>query len=476
MHEYEQTLRFGGGGGDTFINPIGLVLLISALILILVLPRRHILTPFLIVSLLIPMGQRIVIGGLHLYVLRILILFGWIRVLASGWLGDYTRSRIDTAIALWALADTVAFVLLWGEWDAFINRMGFVCNVIGLYFLFRILYRTPKDIDRTIRVLATICCVLGICMINEKITGRNLFWVLGGVPEFTAIREGSLRAQGPFAHPILAGTFAAMFLPLFIGLWWRERKDRWVALLGVTAAITGVVASASSTPIMTAVAGIIGLCFWPLRRNMRVFRWSLVLVLTGLHIVMKAPVWALIARVDIIGGSSGYHRYELVNQFILHFSQWWLVGVKYTSDWGYFMHDVSNQFVGAGTEGGLAGFVLFLWIITCCFQALGNARKARLSDSDSEKRVWSLGAVLFACIASFFGTSFFDQTIVAWYALLAMIAAVTVPATRAQQATAQKSRNHEIDWHEVAVSRDPIETASRIAASSAGNCNREVRT
>jgi len=237
-----------------------------------------------------------------------------------------------------------------------------------------------------------------------------------------------------------------------------------------------IIASASSTPLMTAVAGIIGLCFWPLRRNMRVLRWGLVLLLTSLHLVMKAPVWSLIGRIDVVGGSSGYHRYELVNQFILHFSQWWLVGVKYTSDWGYFMHDVSNQFVGAGIEGGLAGFTLFVWIITCCFQAIGRARKSRFSSTASEKRLWSLGAALFACIAAFFGTSFFDQTIVAWYALLAMIAAATVPATTVQQVAAQTYRNHGIAAEVVAVSRDPIEATFQIGGSSAGNRNLEVRT
>ena len=43
---------------------------------------------------------------------------------------------------------------------------------------------------------------------------------------------------------------------------------------------------------------------------------------------MKAPVWALIQRIDIVGGSSGWHRYELIDQCIKHFSDWWLMGVK----------------------------------------------------------------------------------------------------------------------------------------------------
>ena len=40
--------------------------------------------------------------------------------------------------------------------------------------------------------------------------------------------------------------------------------------------------------------------------------------------------------------------------------------------------------------------------------------------------MWALGSALFAHVVSFFGISYFDQTIVAWYALLAMISAAAV--------------------------------------------------
>lgn len=424
MHEYEQMLKFGGGG-DTFVNPVALVLVLAAIVLILLLPRRQIIIPLLVASFFIPLGQVVIIGGLHFYVFRFLILFAWIRVLAKGWATNFALSRIDKAIVLWALVDALAFILLWGQWGAFINRMGFLYNVLGCYFLFRVLYNDAEDTDRTIRVFVIICLALGLCMVNEKLTGRNLFWVFGGVPQLTSLREGSLRAQGPFLHPILAGTLGAMLLPLFGGLWWREKKTRWMPMVGAISAITMIIASASSTPIVTAVAGVIGLSFWPLRRYMRVFRWGLVAMLAGLHLVMKAPVWALIGRIEIVGGSSSDHRYELVNRFILHFGDWWLLGAKYTGDWGYLMHDVSNQFVSVGIEGGLAGFALFIWVIVCCFKALGRARNSMKSDQAAQKRLWSLGASLFACVVAFVGISFFDQTDIAWYALLAMIAAST---------------------------------------------------
>jgi len=147
--------------------------------------------------------------------------------------------------------------------------------------------------------------------------------------------------------------------------------------------------------------------------------------------VMKAPVWHLISRIDISGGSSSYHRFELVNQFILHFKDWWLLGVKYNGHWGWDMWDTANQYVNIGENSGLVPFILFLAVIVYGFKFVGAARK-RATDSKEALFLWALGSALFAHVVAFFGISYFDQTIVGWYALLASI---SVSATSLQKQT-----------------------------------------
>jgi hypothetical protein len=93
------------------------------------------------------------------------------------------------------------------------------------------------------------------------------------------------------------------------------------------------------------LAGFAAICFWPFRKGMRTFRWGLVAVLIGLHLVMKSPVWFLISRVDVIAGNSGYHRAMLIDQCIRHFTDWWLIGTNAAGTWGWDMWDLSNQFV-----------------------------------------------------------------------------------------------------------------------------------
>src|SRR5271166_7019812 len=133
---------------------------------------------------------------------------------------------------------------------------------------------------------------------------------------------------------------------------WKNQSRKLLAVMGIAGAVTMVLMSASSTPVLALLAGSIGLVLWPLRARMRSIRWGIVLSLVVLALVMKAPVWFVIAHVDLVGGSSGYQRALLVDQFIRHFSDWWLLGAPNNGDWGWDMWDVQNQFVAEGEVGG----------------------------------------------------------------------------------------------------------------------------
>lgn len=127
------------------------------------------------------------------------------------------------------------------------------------------------------------------------------------------------------------------------------------------------------------------------------------------------------------GSSSGYHRAELVDQFIHHFLDWWLLGVKDTSDWGLDMWDVQNQYVNVGETGGLLAFVFFILVISRSFGMLGDARKRVDGDKGKEWMLWCLGSAMFANVVAFFGVNYFDQSRIWWFILLAMISAIAVP-------------------------------------------------
>jgi hypothetical protein len=309
---------------------------------------------------------------------------------------------------------------------AVINQSAFFLDVLGGYFIFRYAIRDWEDVYRTIKVLAVAAVVIAASMTYEKFHGTNLFGLLGGVRVDSEVRLGAIRAQGPFQHELLAGTFGATLLPLFF-LLWSGTKSKSLAAVGLVSATLIAFTSASSTPFLAYAAAVGAICLWPLRKHLRLLRWGAVGALIALQLVMKAPVWFLIRHVDVVGGSSGYHRAMLVNDFIMHFSDWWLIGTKDNAAWGFNMWDLCNQYVVEGQTGGLGAFICFVAIICICFSRIGNARKAVDGDTKQEWLYWMLGCTLFSHVVAFFGISYFDQTRFLWFALLAIISAATAP-------------------------------------------------
>jgi hypothetical protein len=414
--------------GTTFVNPLGLIFTLVMCILLVVLPRKYALLPIIILVCYMTMGMRIVVGGFNFTMLRIVLPFGWLRLMLRGEMKRLNFNVIDKIFLAWVFVSIVAATLLWQSLEAFRGELGFAYNVLGFYFMFRFLIDDVDDVVRALRMFAVVIVPLAGAMILEKITGRNSFAIFGGVPVLTMVRDGTLRCQGPFAHPILAGTFAATLFAMFIGLYLRGEK-RLYAVTAIIASSIIIITSASSGPILTAVLGVGALALWPWRASMRLLRWGMLLGVIGLQIVMKAPVWFLLARVDIVQGSTGYHRAYLIDRAIANFSDWWLVGTK--STWGWadkdaHLFDVTNAYIANGANGGFLGMVLFIAIIALCFKAVG--RTVRLGEKTDSKAnliiFWALGASLFSHAATFLSVTYFDQNFVNWYLLLAMISSV----------------------------------------------------
>ncbi|HZH84709.1 MAG TPA: hypothetical protein VFD87_16300 [Phototrophicaceae bacterium] len=429
-----QNLRFGGGVADTVFNPAVALIVIVAGALICFLPRRKAIVPFLLTSLLLPGDQILVVGGLHFTLLRILLLFGMIRIFVIKGPGKWDvfsggLNAVDKSLILLSIVTAVAGTLLFQNTQAFIFELGNLYNAFGAYFLLRCLVRDREDVIQLIRVLALIAVVLGGVMVFEHLTkGWNPYALLGGAKAryFAAdlSRDGHIRSTATFGTPILAGTFGAVLLPVFIGLWISDRRQRGTALLGILGATAMTAASHSSTPAFAYLLGSVGLCLWPIRGMMRIIRWGIVAVLVSLQMVMKAPVYHLITRVRISGDS--YHRYALIHESVMHFWDWWLIGVRSTAGWGWDMWDTANQYVATAINGGLLGLVLLIAILVYGFKYLGRARKAT-PDKKQAFFFWALGSALFAYAMSFFGISLWDQSVVEWYALLAIIGAVAAP-------------------------------------------------
>jgi hypothetical protein len=419
--EPHPNVTFGAGSAVSVMTPIGLAALVVASVLILALPRKWAIVPFLLFTFSVPLGEQFNIGGLHLFALRIVILCGCSRFLfkRNALAGGFTG--IDKIFLAWALCRMTAFVLLYHVGGAVVNQLGFLWDYLGGYFLVRCLIRNVDDIRRVAKVFVVIAVVMAGCMIYEHYKLTNVFGLLMGGKIVPDIRLGKVRCRGVFQQEIIASTFGGTLVPLFICLWWAW-KERLAAVIGLAASVIITITASSSTGIGAAGVAISALCLWPLRRYTRQMRWGLVLAILALAAVMKAPVWYLLARVDFVGGSTGWDRANLIDQCVRHFWSWWLVGTADNDKWGYFTWDLCNQFVAEAVQGGLMTLILYFTLIKRCFAKIGLARR-KARNRTHELLLWTIGCILCGHIAGFFGISYFDQMKDWWFVTLAMIPA-----------------------------------------------------
>jgi len=402
-------------------------------IITLLLPRRYAFVPIIVAACYMTLGQKIIIETADFTMLRIIIFFCWIRVIIRGELSSIKFNAIDKTLILYIITAIITGTLLWNTTEHLINRLGLAYTAMGTYFFFRIVIRDFYDINLLLKTLAIIIVPLACLMLIEKTTGRNLFYVFGGVPMFSLVREGSVRCQGPFAHSILAGTLGATLIPFFIAMWLKNEGTKALAITGFMAATIIALTPRSSGPAMAYLFAIIGMLMWRFREHMRAIRWGILFSLLALHMVMKAPVWYLIARLGHLIGGSGWHRAELIDTAIRHFGEWWLLGTTYTRhwmptgvSWSPDQADITNQFIQVGVTGGMITLILFTTVIVLCFRDIGQTLKAAKDEPFAIRIIlWAMGAALLAHIVSFVSVSYFDQIIVFWYLLLAMISTVS---------------------------------------------------
>jgi hypothetical protein len=435
------------------MNGFGFAFALLTAALLLALPRRWAPLPFLMGSACITLKQEMELGPLHFPVVRILIAVGFLRVIVK-------RERIaggvgplDQLMVLWALWAIVSAAF--HKSGVLVFRAGAVYDALGSYLLFRVLLRGVEDVRHVFKMVCIILVPLAVCMIKERFTGRNPLSLIGfglAEPEF---RNGYFRAQGPFAHPILAGTVGAVSMPAAVALW---RDCRKLALAGLAAATIIVFSSGSSGPLIATLAVLGAMALWKIRHQTRAIRWAAVIMLLALNAVMNAPVYYLVQRIDITGGSQSWFRARLIESAFEHLNEWWLTGTDYTRHWmatGISANpnhvDVTNHYLAMGIWGGLPLMALFVGVLFAAFSRVGRALRANENAPiEDQFLIWTLGCILLGHAVAIFSISYFDQTFIFLQLALAAIGSLQVSARATVPVTAgtavQPSVDHELGY------------------------------
>ena len=434
---------------------LGIVFLALAGFGQLVLPRRWAVLPLLMTFAWIPRGQFIMIDSTTLTFLRLVIAIGFLRCmlrregLSSGW---NAMDSIWTAWGVWIVAS-------WAFHDSndLAFRCGLVWDYLGSYFLLRVLVRDMADIRRLIGLSGLVLAPIGVLMLVEYLSGENPFEAMGGL--MTNYREGRFRAAGPFAHPILAGTVGAACLVLAMSLW---RRHPMTSFIGVAAGAAIVFSAASSGPVLMVCFALLAMKLWTARSRIGLVLGAGIVGIVVLQLVMNDPFYYLMARVDIVGGSTGWHRAQLIHSALEHLHEWWLVGTDFTHHWmptgipANTQHtDLTNHYLVMGVMGGLPLMLAFVASIALGFRWIGNAALRSALPDDDKFQMWAVGAVLFGHVMNFFSAHLFDQSIVSFMMLLAFSATLNEARSAATRAGGR-----------VRPERRPVGDYSRLAGES----------
>jgi len=396
------------GFNQLVLHPIGLTVLGLCIIAALLLPRQRVVLALIFIAILIPSAQRLLIGGLDFSFIRIMVLIILVRCFLRGEDKELTIQKPDYFLMFWVGWGILAYGLLRGEFSAVITRTGYMLEVAGAYYIGRVYIRTNEDIQRIVLFLGIVAIPTMIFFLIERSTGKNIFSIFGGVPEITMIRNGRLRCQGPFSHPIMAGIVWASLLPWLAAIWFNRTASRVRVSIYIVCISVIVANTASSTPVMSVLFCLLGLAMFPIHHRISLIWKGGLLLAIVLHTIMDAPIWHLISRIDLSGGSTGYHRYNIIKQSINHFDEWWLIGTLSSRHWGWGMSDITNQYVLEGLRGGFLGMMIFIMFIISVFELLGKRLNSELTRAE-QWVIWSSGVMLFVHVMNFLAVSYFGQ-------------------------------------------------------------------
>lgn len=286
-----------------------------------------------------------------------------------------------------------------GTSDEVVKKLMFLVSFLLVFYVVVSVLRSPRDVDRLLKVLVVGGAVLALVAVVEARTGWNPFNRLNeivplldpvAIPD-AAGRGGRLRAYASAQHPIALGAALAILVPLAIYLQRRTRQNRWWWATG--ALLLGAVATVSRTAILMLV--VMGLVFLWLRPRETRRLWPLVIpALLVVHLVAPGTIGALrksffpegglITEQQSGAGTRGSGRVADLGPGLSEWSRTPVLGQGYGTrvidEEKATARILDNQWLATLLETGAAGFFGWIWLLARVGRRL--VRRAREDISD----------------------------------------------------------------------------------------------
>lgn len=302
------------------MNVAGLSLTLLFGSIILLCPRRWALLAMMAGVLYLTQAQEVVVFGFHLFAIRLLGLAGFIRVIIRREFSAHRLNDLDRLFFLFYGYTAIVFLIRSEVDQAYM--IGSALDALVFYLAFRGLVGDIEDFKAFLADFGLLLAPYAALVLSEAITGQTPFSLLGS-QEIDWARGGRPRCVGSFRNPELLGTLGSSFVPLYIALWFH-RKERLLPVMAIVMCLFIIWASNSGGSWCCLGVGVSGWLLWSLRTRMKVVRRAAGLGIVLLALVMKAPIWYLLARISSVTGGDGYHRARLLDLFFQNLDKWWL--------------------------------------------------------------------------------------------------------------------------------------------------------
>ena len=399
------------------MKPETIVITSILVILTMTVPRKWLLLPFVMAACIIPRDQRIIIFGLDFTTIRFCIFFAILRLYLLNEVKRIKWNTFDKLFLAWIVVGTIIYILQWGSMIHIIRKSGVLYDALGLYWIFRMSIGSWDDIHRVVKLFAIFAIISAPLVIYERVTLNNPFGYFGRAEGIFYL--GRFRCEGPFQHSIMMGLFWISVVPVFVS-YFAARRSRILYALASISALICVYLSGSSTPLMAMVAVVFLGSLWKYRIYGRLIALGACAMIFALHVVMNAPVWHLMSRVNVFSGSTGWHRFRLFDLFIKNIGEWFLLGCRDVEHWGIFRGDVTNQYVLEGVRGGAVTLAIFIIMMV---QAVRITGICSIISQNRETRIlyWGFCVSILGHCVSFWGVSYFGHIMMLLFFALAIV-------------------------------------------------------
>ena len=178
------------------MSGIGAALTVLFCVAVIASPRRLAVLAYIAAALFITQGQAVNLGGLNFMAIRFVEVAAFIRVIARGEFSFSRFTSVDRWLLIFFVTSLFVMTLRIGDLDKY--ALGVAVDGCLVFFTFRALIFDFDEFNAFMKGLVCLLIPMALLMMVESSTGRNMFSVMGGVPEMSTFPRWPLPRAGRF--------------------------------------------------------------------------------------------------------------------------------------------------------------------------------------------------------------------------------------------------------------------------------------